>query len=88
MALEILHSENIIHRDIKPDNLMIDKQGLIKLIDFGFSKKLDNNQNLRTLTKCGTMGYTAPEILSDSKEGYGIKADIWSFGITICEIYS
>ena len=48
---------------MKPENVMIDSDGHIKLIDFGFAKQLDARNNFRTKTNCGTIGYTAPEIL-------------------------
>jgi serine/threonine protein kinase len=49
---------------------MIDKDGHIKLIDFGFAKKLTSANKNRTYTNCGTLGYTAPEVLLCSSEGY------------------
>jgi serine/threonine protein kinase len=85
-ALEMLHQEHIIYRDLKPDNIVVDKTGHIKLIDFGFSKCLSQGKNYRTYTNCGTLGYTAPEILLNVNSGYSFQADIWSFGIFLCEL--
>lgn len=65
-----MHSNNIIYRDLKPENVVIDKDGHIKLIDFGFAKRLSSKNNHRTNTNCGTMGYTAPEVLIASSLGY------------------
>jgi serine/threonine protein kinase len=49
---------------------MIDKDGHIKLIDFGFAKRLSSTNKHRTFTNCGTLGYTAPEVLMSTSEGY------------------
>ena len=62
-ALECLHNQHIIYRDLKPENVMIDKDGHVKLIDFGFAKKLYPQNKFRTFTNCGTLGYTSPELL-------------------------
>ena len=82
----MLHEQHIIYRDLKPDNIVIDKSGHIKLIDFGFSKCLSQSKNYKTYTNCGTLGYTAPEILLNINSGYSFQADIWSFGIFLCEL--
>lgn len=83
LAVESLHSKNIIYRDLKPENILIDGQGHVKLIDFGFAKKL-KDINGRSFTNCGTPGYCAPEVMLDA--GHTHKADIWSIGILICEM--
>lgn len=85
--METLHSLSIIYRDLKPDNVMIDATGHIKLIDFGFAKVLTKHNNFRTSTNCGTVGYTAPELISGAA-GYSFPADIWSFGILLAELLS
>ena len=77
---------NVVYRDIKPDNIMIDKEGNIKIIDFGFAKILTKQNNFRTFTNCGTVGYTAPEVLMGQSEGYSFPVDIWSFGVLLCEL--
>ena len=64
LVLKTLHERQIIYRDLKPDNIMIDQEGHIKMIDFGFSKRLSSTQGMRTLTNCGTLGYTAPEVIN------------------------
>ena len=63
---------------------MLDREGHIKLIDFGFSKRLNDLKNDRVRTNCGTPAYAAPEVLVGA--GYNYKTDIWSFGILICEM--
>ena len=86
--METLHSRHIIYRDMKPDNVMIDYDGHVKLIDFGFAKRLSERNNYRTKTNCGTIGYTAPEILLGLTNGYSLQVDIWSYGIVIAELLS
>ena len=70
VAMETLHSMHIIYRDMKPDNVMIDGTGHAKLIDFGFSKKLLKQNNFRTSTGCGTIGYNAPELYSGASYSF------------------
>lgn len=83
VVLKYLHSNKIVYRDLKPDNVMIDTEGHVKLIDFGFAKQMTG---ARTYTNCGTLGYVAPEVLSETGSGYDYSADIWSFGVLIVEL--
>jgi serine/threonine protein kinase len=64
MAICYMHEKDVIYRDLKPENLLIDREGHIKIADFGFAKKLTND---RTFTLCGTPEYLAPEIILGSK---------------------
>lgn len=84
MALKILHRENIVYRDMKPENIMIDQNGHVKLVDFGFAKRLNDVTKDKTYTVWGTPGYISPEILTGA--GHSYKTDIWSLGIVIWEI--
>jgi serine/threonine protein kinase len=90
LCFEYLHSKNFIYRDLKPENVVIDGQGHIKLIDFGFAKRLHSSTNAkhhyRAYTNCGTVGYTAPEVLMSL--GASFEADIWSLGVMIAEMIS
>jgi serine/threonine protein kinase len=79
-----LHRMKIIYRDLKPDNIMVNSDGHVKLIDFGFAKKLKGE--MRTLTNCGTLGYAAPEVVNGASVGYSFAADVWSFGIMLAEL--
>jgi len=67
-----------VHRDIKPDNIMITNNDTVRLIDFGLSKASRNNRQLTTMA--GTPYYMAPEVLEGS---YSKKADIWSLGVLL-----
>ena len=83
VILDLVHSKNVVYRDLKPENVMICETGHLKLIDFGLSKILDED---RTFTVCGSPEYMAPELLS--KQGYSYSVDFWSLGVLIYELYS
>ena len=79
-ALFYLHSQNIAHRDVKIDNMLLDKNKDLKLVDFGLSTKYSDDILLDQ--PCGTVVYAAPEVL-DGNEYHGMLADVWSSGIVL-----
>mmetsp|Transcript_85531 Transcript_85531/g.151389 ORF Transcript_85531/g.151389 Transcript_85531/m.151389 type:complete len:998 (+) Transcript_85531:44-3037(+) len=82
IGIEALWDRNIVYRDLKPENVMLDTDGYVKIIDFGVSKKLKENQS-RTYTTVGTPHYMAPEVIQG--KGYGVEVDLWSLGVMIFE---
>jgi myosin-3 len=87
-ALYHLHSNNVIHRDVKGHNILITGDGHIKLIDFGVSAYLNPNHGRRN-TSVGTPFFMAPEVIACERQmdyDYDTRADVWSTGITAIEI--
>ncbi|CAI4046052.1 hypothetical protein SKDZ_12G1460 [Saccharomyces kudriavzevii ZP591] len=79
-ALQYLHANNIVHRDLKIENIMISSSGEIKIIDFGLSNIFDYRKQLHTF--CGSLYFAAPELLK-AQPYTGPEVDIWSFGIVL-----
>uniref|UniRef100_A0A669PKG1 Protein kinase domain-containing protein n=1 Tax=Phasianus colchicus TaxID=9054 RepID=A0A669PKG1_PHACC len=81
-GLEYLHGHGIVYRDLKPENLMLDQLGYVKLVDFGFAKELERGE--KTFSFCGTPEYLAPEMLCH--EGHDFAVDFWMLGILVFEM--
>ncbi|XP_037474433.1 serine/threonine-protein kinase STY13-like [Triticum dicoccoides] len=83
-GLSYLHSMKIVHRDVKPENMLLDKSGTVKIEDFGVARIEPRNPNDMT-GQTGTLGYMAPEVLNGHP--YNRKCDVYSYGICLSEIY-
>ncbi|KAG1757663.1 MAP kinase [Suillus lakei] len=87
-GLEYLHSKNIIHRDLKADNILVEKTGICKISDFGISKRTDDLNGMASTAMQGTVFWMAPEVIHPQKKGYNSKIDIWSVGCVVLEMWA
>ena len=93
LGLEYLHSNGILHRDLKADNLLLELDGTCKISDFGISKRsTDIYANNAEMSMQGTVFWMAPEVIDsiveDKKQGYSAKIDIWSLGCVVLEMFA
>ena len=80
-----IHEKNIIHKDIKPHNILLTKEGVVKITDFGIAEQFSSSRSrLKLASRAGTPAYMSPEHLIG--EDVGRETDIWSFGVMICEL--
>lgn len=90
LAFKHLHARNIAYRDLKPENLLMNHNGYLKVIDFGFAKRLpaivNGTKQTKTYTLCGTPEYLAPEIVLS--KGYDKSVDYWAFGCFLYELWT
>lgn len=92
-GLAYLHSQGILHRDLKADNLLLDTDGTVKISDFGISKRSrDIYSNNAEMSMQGTIFWMAPEVIHNvvhnEKQGYSAKVDVWSLGCVILEMFA
>ncbi|CAN9438422.1 unnamed protein product [Alternaria alternata] len=80
-AVSYVHNKSCVHRDLKLENILLDKHGDVKLVDFGFTREYEGKSNYLQ-TWCGTICYSAPEMLKGEKYA-GEKVDVWSLGIIL-----
>lgn len=84
LALEYIHQLDIVYRDLKPENVLLDARGHVRLTDFGLSKEGITNSSSGANSFCGTPEYLAPEILN--RQGHGRAVDWWSLGALLYEM--
>jgi serine/threonine protein kinase len=84
-ALNFTHAQGIVHRDIKPSNIFLDKEGNIKLLDFGIAKMMENNSMTKTGTLMGTLMYMSPEQVNDTKR-VDYHTDLYSLAVTFVHL--
>ena len=76
MGLEYIHSKSVIHRDVKPENLVLDENGYVRITDFGIAKIFSNKNSSET---SGTPGYMAPEVMN--RQNHTLAVDYFAVGV-------
>ncbi|UNI14386.1 Non-specific serine/threonine protein kinase [Purpureocillium takamizusanense] len=83
LGIEYLHAQGVIHRDIKPDNLLLSGDEVLKVVDFGVSEMFEKPEDMRTAKSAGSPAFLPPELCGKHQEVSGKAADIWSMGVSL-----
>ena len=88
LGIEYLHAQGVVHRDIKPDNLLLTEDDILKIVDFGVSEMFEKTSDMRTAKSAGSPAFLPPELcVSRHGDISGKAVDVWSMGITLYCLY-
>ena len=88
LGIEYLHAQGVVHRDIKPDNLLLTEDDILKIVDFGVSEMFEKTSDMMTAKSAGSPAFLPPELcVSRHGDISGKAVDVWSMGITLYCLY-